>query len=216
MASRSGWPSCTSSPGRGALRDRLDRRPRDQPRLAGRSSGRSGGTGRDRGPRGRAPSGDLAVRGRGGRDRAGRGRGRARLHRPSRPPARTRQRGRGDGGFGPRGRRSRWIHDGLRDAEHGTRAGRAERAGTGPCGRRRIRLAGRAAGPRRGDGRPGGGATRGHRRAGRRRRGRLLRRWVAGSLGPDPAGGPGLCGCPGIAGGGSRRGLVTHGRRRGA
>ena len=98
--------------------ERLGARPRDQPGVAGRPGGGSRGTGRDRRDRRDPGDGDLA-RGRRGRwRRAGRGRRRAWVHRSPCPPARTGQRGCGDRGERACRGGARWLHDGLRDAQH--------------------------------------------------------------------------------------------------
>ena len=96
------------------------------------------------------------ARGRRGRRhrRLGRRRG-ARVHRPARPPARARQRGRRDGRVRAGGGRARRLHDGLRDAEHDARPRRAGGPRADPGRRGRVRVAGGAAGPRRRDGRVG-------------------------------------------------------------
>ena len=64
-----------------------------------------------------------------------------------------------------------------------------------PGRRRRVRLAGRAAGLRRGHGRAGRGAAGRPGRAGRRRRRRVLRRRPAHRIRTDPAGRAGLRRC---------------------
>ena len=116
----------------------------------------------------------------------GRGR-RPGLHRPPRPPPRTWQRGRGDGGLRA-GRGRAWrLHERLRDGQHGARGRRARRVRSGPGRRGRVRLAGGAAPPRRGHRRTGRGAARRARGAGRRRRGGLLRRRRTGDEPHDPA-----------------------------
>ena len=115
--------------------------------------------------------------------RRDRRRRRARVHRPARPPARARQRGCRDGRDRAGGGRARRVHDGLRDAEHDPGARRARRAVADPCRGRGLRLAGRAARPRRRDGRAGRGDAGGARRARRRGRRRVLRRRLAGPVG---------------------------------
>ena len=114
------------------------RRPRDQPRLAGRPGGRPRGAGRDRRAR-RDPRGrDLARRGRGRRDRRPTGWSsrpgfidlHAHLREPGNEDAET-------VASGPGGRGPRRVHDGLRDAEHDARARRAGRARRG-SGRPRV------------------------------------------------------------------------------
>ena len=94
---------------------------------------------------------DLAGgRGGGRRRRERRGRG-ARFHRPARPPARARQRGRRDDRERARGGGAWRVHHGLRHAKHDPpldEPGVLARDPRRGCG---VRFAGRAAGVRRGD-----------------------------------------------------------------
>ena len=145
-ASRCAWRSCTCWPARGQSRSREPaghgrgrrggrrRRRRDAARLGRGPVVGAGGCGRGRRP-GRAARrrGDAGSR---ASDADGLGAGRradrARVPRPPRAPPRARQRGRRDGGHGPRRRGARRVHHGLPDAQHHARHRRPVRGRADP------------------------------------------------------------------------------------